>query len=340
MDTPDVPAAEATAPARKLSASTASQASRLFILPAIIVGACAFCLLVAGGLYALLQENQDPSKYIEQVVAGAGNRRWQAAYELSRVIAANDGKVDDATASMLIDVFNRSVQDDPLVRRYLTLALGRLHRPESARALRAALVDQDTETRIYALWGLGSHGDKASAPAVAAALGDRDSGVRKMAAYALGFLRDPGTSPALRQALQDRTADVRWNAAVALARIGDASGADVLLQMIDRTYLEGLCDENGDRVMDGERVREAMMTGVRGLVMIREPRAKPRFQTLSESEPDLRVRDAAIKGLEEIRDGAQPAPASPAAPAPLAAPAAPPLPEAPTAPQAPAAEGT
>src|SRR5206468_11627688 len=81
MHTPDVPAAEATAPARKLSASTASQASRLFILPAIIVGACAFCLLVAGGLYALLQENQDPSKYIEQVVAGAGNRRWQAAYE-------------------------------------------------------------------------------------------------------------------------------------------------------------------------------------------------------------------------------------------------------------------
>src|SRR2546428_13559151 len=102
MVTPDVPAAEATAPARKLSASTASQASRLFILPAIIVGACAFCLLVAGGLYALLQENQDPSKYIEQVVAGAGNRPLQAPHELARVIAVNHGKVDAAPASMMM----------------------------------------------------------------------------------------------------------------------------------------------------------------------------------------------------------------------------------------------
>src|SRR5262245_49830974 len=67
------------------------QTSRLFIMPAIIVGVIAACLLIAGGMYALLKESGDPSSYLEQVVEGGGTRRWQAAYELSKVIAASDG---------------------------------------------------------------------------------------------------------------------------------------------------------------------------------------------------------------------------------------------------------
>src|SRR5262249_39913837 len=88
-----------SAPYPTIPAGAKNQLARFFILPAIIVGVCGFCLLLAGGLYVLLKESSDPSSYIEQVVSGSGNKRWQAAYELSKIIAAEDGAVDDATAA-------------------------------------------------------------------------------------------------------------------------------------------------------------------------------------------------------------------------------------------------
>ena len=280
-----------------LSRPTAAslQMSRFFVVPAIIVGVCVLGLAVAGGLYVLLRERQDPAAYIDQVATGSGNRRWQAAYELSKIIAANEGTVDDATAQRLVEVYRRAADDAPEVRRYLILALGRIRRPGSLEALRSALKDPDAESRIYAMWGLASQGDRASAPEVAGGLNDEDPGVRKMAAYALGFLQDPAAIPALTEALHDRAPDVRWNAAVALARLGDASGVDVLLEMVDRPRLEALEDEDGNPIMDGERIRQAMITGITALTMLGDPRGAERIAELARSEPDLRVRDAAVK---------------------------------------------
>lgn len=284
-------------------AGAVRQVSRLFILPAIIVAVIAFCALLAGGLWVLLKESNDPSKYLEQIKAGGGNRRWQAAYELAKVIAATDGEVDDQTARALVEAFHSAETDDPRVGRYLILALGRVKRPESLGALREALEDDDTDTRIYAMWGLGSQGDTAAAPTIARALTDQDAGVRKMAAYALGFLADPETLPALRGALDDRTPDVRWNAALALARVGDPAAEEQLLAMLDRPYLEGLTDVDGNRLLDGERLREVMINGIRGVALLGDqvsPAARERLRELAASEPDLRVRDAAIKALESF----------------------------------------
>ena len=57
--------------------------------------------------------------------------------------------------------------DDPRVRRYLALAIGRLDPPLPAEAvadLTKALDDPDSETRISAIWALGSSGDAAVVP--------------------------------------------------------------------------------------------------------------------------------------------------------------------------------
>ena len=285
-------------PARPASASL--QMSRFFVVPAIIVGVCVLCLLVAGGLYVLLKERQDPASYIDQVATGSGNRRWQAAYELSKIIASTQGAVDGATAHRLVEVYRRAGDDDPKVRRYLVLALGRIRRPESVEALHSALADTDSETRIYAIWGLGAQADRASAGAIAKALHDEDAGVRKMAAYSLGFLQDPSTVPDLREALLDAASDVRWNAAVALARMGDAFGSDTLLEMVDRPRLEAMKDPEGRPIMDGERIREVMLTGITALALLREPRGTDVIRELARSEPDLRVRDAAVKAAAEL----------------------------------------
>jgi hypothetical protein len=67
---------------------------------------------------------------------------------------------DAALGPVLIEAFRASTGDDPRVRRYLALTIGRLTPPlpaEAGPALVEALADGDSET-ISAIWALGSLG--------------------------------------------------------------------------------------------------------------------------------------------------------------------------------------
>ena len=57
--------------------------------------------------------------------------------------------------------FEGAEADDPRVRRYLTLVLGRLGDPQAVPLLEGALADKDADTRLYAIWALGAVGDPA-----------------------------------------------------------------------------------------------------------------------------------------------------------------------------------
>ncbi len=308
----EVPFPEAPQP-EDVPSVAARQASRLFILPAIIVGVVAVCLLIVGGLYTLLRESSDPASYLEQVVSGSGHRRWQAAYELSRVIEAAEGRVPPETAAALVDVFDKARADDPKVRRYLTLALGRVKDPRCVEALRTVAADPDVETRIYAIMGLGRQGDHASVPLVAAALQDADSGVRMTAAYTLGFIGDGGSAAALAPALADSDPLVRFNAAVAAAQLASPAGESILLGMLDADALATLTDAAGNPLFSGEQVRETRMTSIRALAGLGTPTGNEKIAAIAASDPDLRVRDLAIKALADPRAAAA-APPPPSAP--------------------------
>src|SRR5437868_9898197 len=150
-------------------------------------------------------------------------------------------RADRALAPALVKAFEASKDDDPRVRRYLALAIGRLDPPLPPNAvadLTAALDDIDSEARITAIWALGSSGDVAVVPRLQPLYESSDPGIRKMAVYALGALPGDAQLITLRTALADSAPDVRWNAAVALARHGSHEGVGVLRQMLDRSYVE------------------------------------------------------------------------------------------------------
>lgn len=275
-------------------------AKRLFILPAII-GSIVVLLLAVWFLFgALTREARSADSYLQDIKTADGNRRWQAAYELSRLLDSGELKAQEGTAAQALAVFEsaRGANEDPRVRRYLALTLGRLKSPAAVPALSEALEDTDAETRIYAALSLGRIGDRGATKALAEALSDDDPGVRKSAAYALGSLADPSAADALREALHDEQIDVTWNAAVALARMNDPSGAEVLRSMADREFVE-----RASQSEDPATRTEVLVTAVQGIVMIEDKDSIPALEKLAEGDPDMRVRQAAIDGLKKLRPG-------------------------------------
>ena len=102
-------------------------ARRLFIVPAIVASVVVLLLAVYFLFGALTRETRSADAYLEDVKTAGGNRRWQAAYELSRLLDSGELEAQQGTAAQAIAVFEsaRGGSEDPRVRRYLALALGR-----------------------------------------------------------------------------------------------------------------------------------------------------------------------------------------------------------------------
>jgi HEAT repeat protein len=289
-------------PRNALSAAPAL-AVQFFLIPLAVVGIT--ILVYLGFRMMLLGDERSAQEYLTEIRYGGANRRWPAAYELSRLMA--DPKVrarDQTLAPALTEAFEHSKDDDPRVRRYLALALGRLDRPMPPRAqelLIKALDDPDSETRISAIWALGSAGDAAVEPAIDRMYGSDDAGIRKMTVYALGALPGEAAVPTLRSALNDTVADVQWNAAVALARKGQHEGVPVIQRMLDRSYVKQAVRIPSRPDMDVDPVADVMISGLQAAAALKDERLRGIVSTVSREDESLRVRQAALDALKMMQ---------------------------------------
>ncbi len=273
-------------------------AVQFFLIPLAVV---AVTVTVYVGFRSLLTDDRSPQDYLAEIRNGGSDRRWPAAYELSRLMADPKVRSDAALAPALVKAFEESKNDDPRVRRYLALAIGRLGPPLPAQAvtdLTQALEDADSEVRITVIWALGSSGDETVAGRLEPRYQSDDPGIRKMVVYALGAL--PGESPidTLRTALQDSAADVRWNAAVALSRHGRHEGVFVLRQMLDRTYVEQAVKREVRQDEDQDPIADVMISGLRAAATLKDASLRPSIQALSQQDRSMKVRQAALEALK------------------------------------------
>lgn len=286
--------------APRLSPLTAAPALavQFFLIPLAVVGVI---VLVYGGFRMLLSTERTPAELLSDVRTGGRERRWPAAYELSRLL--NDPATEERNpllAAEILQAFVDSAGDDPRVRRYLALAMGRLAAPPAAAAgeLIAALNDPDTETRISVIWALATLGDESATDDIEAMYRSEDAGVRKMAVYALGALAGAGDHATLRNALDDPVADVQWNAAVALARHGRDDGMAVIRRMLDRDYVTRMVTRRGSVDDPLDPVSEVIVSGLQAAGALRAVELRPTIGALSESDENLRVRELAMKTLD------------------------------------------
>ncbi len=99
--------------------------SQFFIVPVVIIALCVGIFILFG---LITGETRSARDYLEEVKAGKGSRRWQAAFELSKYLNYRDNtKADSRLARDIIYALRHARDDDPRVRQYLALALGKLH---------------------------------------------------------------------------------------------------------------------------------------------------------------------------------------------------------------------
>lgn len=268
---------------------------RFFVLPLLVVGTALLIFLVFN---LMTFERRSPADELSEVRGGTANRRWQAAFELSRTVGRMPpGPERDALAAETRRVFaglSSRRPEDVKIRRYLVLVLGKLQDRESLPLLLAAAKDDDPETQLYAVWALGTIGDRSALDAVLAASDSPDPGMKKMAAYVLGKLGDPRAAPRLKVLLDDSSADVRWNAAIALASLHDPAGLAVLRGMIDRAALAK------QAALTSDQTELAMESALQALAILKDPGTLPAIEVVAREDPNLRVRDAARKAAEAI----------------------------------------
>jgi HEAT repeat protein len=280
-------------------AAAPALAVQFFLIPLTVV---ALTVTVYVGFRSLLADDRSPQEYLSEIRNGGSDRRWPAAYELSRLMSNPKVRSDKALATALVKAFQES-KADPDVRRYLALAIGRLDPPlppDALTGLTLALDDPDSQTRISVIWALGSSGDEAVVPRLIPLYQsqDADPGIRKMVVYALGALPGDTQVDTLRTALQDETPDVRWNAAVALARHGRSEGASVLHQMLDRAYVERTVKREVRQDNDQDPIADVMISGIRAGAAIKDASLRPAIETLSQQDRSMKVRQAAFEALK------------------------------------------
>ena len=275
-------------------------AVQFFLIPLAVVG---MVTLVYGGFRMLLSSERTPQELLSDVRVGGRERRWPAAYELSRLLSNPEIETQfPGLGTDIVQAFSQSDGDDPRVRRYLALAVGRLNNPPAAAVdeLLASLEDPDTETRITVIWALAALGDSTTVSEIGQMYQSEDSGVRKMAVYALGILSPDGRDATLRTALEDSVADVQWNAAVALARHGNREGMMVIGRMLDRAYVERMVTRIPTSDANIDPVSEVIVSGLEAAAALRASELRSSIEALSESDVNLRVREVALKALDVL----------------------------------------
>ena len=273
-------------------------AVQFFLIPLAVVG---IAVLAYVGFRSLLANDKTAQEYLAEVRNGGSDRRWPAAYELSRLMGDPKVRADRTLAPALVKAFDAAKDDDPRVRQYLALAIGRLDPPlppEAVAGLTKALEATDGESRVSAIWALGSSGDPSVVATLQPLATSPDKGIRKMVVYALGALPGDAQLVTLRTALQDVEPDVRWNAAVALSRKGNHEGVAVLRQMLDRPSVEQMVKRDVRQDEDRDPIADVMISGLRAAATLKDESLKPSVTTLSQQDRSMKVRQAALEALK------------------------------------------
>jgi HEAT repeat protein len=261
----------------------------IFPLGIVAIGVGVFLLF---GLLA--SEKSSIPDYLNEIRSGSAHERGHAAYQLSRSINRGEAKKYPNLEQQVATIYTQSKNDDPRIRRYLALVLGKLGDQRATPTLIEGLKDSDAESRLYAIVALGELHDRGAVANIVETTRDDDKDVRKTAAFALGSIGDPGAVPALAALLEDPAPDVRFNAAIALSRFGDKRAVNTLHDMLDRQRLAAAR-------MREDQAEDTMIMAMEPYVKLAGHDAAADLQKLANSDASLRVRDAAKTALQQLR---------------------------------------
>ena len=277
---------------------TKQEASRVYVLFYSFF-LIPFMIAVFGAIFFLLFkfitfETDDASELLNQVKIGSASKRWQSAFELSKVFNT-PGKIptDPSFKNQMVSAYNHSIHVDPLVRAYLALAMWVNDYKFYSDALLTGLDDDNRESRLAAIQAVGMIGTKTATAHLQELASKADYPDERLAAtISLGLVGDSKSIPLLQKLLDDEEPNIRWDAAIALAKMGDTSGAYIIANLLDRNYLNAFPE------VDEVEKNQALMIAIKVSSQLKDDRFVTNLVGLAKSDVNLKIRDAALKTLQ------------------------------------------
>lgn len=261
-----------------------------FIIPFLIA---VFCLLLFGAVNLLTSEKRTAYDYLEDVKTGGLTKRWQGAFELSKILANKSVNDDLEFSNQLISAFEQSIHDDPRVRQYLALAMGRTQNPAYVTPLIASLTGEKEENLPSSIYALGMLANDEASKILHAYLDHTNARVRSITAVSLGNISSDNSIPFLQKALNDSEPNVQWGAAISLAQMGNISGKEIILNLLNRKYLSNFA------AIDNEEQTNLMLSAIRSCEITLDEDLKKRLTDLSKNDRNMKIRSAAMKVITQ-----------------------------------------
>ena len=262
-----------------------------FVVPFIIA---IFGVLIFLMLRILTIEPRTAQDYLHDVKIGGNTKRWQGAFELSKILA-NPGMVprEERFVNDLISTFEYSEKErDDRIRIYLALAMGRTKDLRYATILEKTLNAENEEILAAAIYSLGLINSPTSLEQLLLMFEHESARVRHQVVVALGNYDGDQVQIVLKQALHDPEPNVRWDAAIALAKQKDDSGRRILLDLMDRKYLDSFPN------IDAVEQNQAILAAIRASRDILDDELRQVLLDLMENDLNMKVRQAARNTLK------------------------------------------
>ena len=247
------------------------------------------CAVLFAAVRLLTHEKHTAYDLLEDVKVGGVTKRWQSAFELSKMLA-NPGLIpkEEGFTQEMISAFRKSKEDDSRVRQYLALAMGRMGKAAFFEPLTEDMTNEKDENLSAVIYAIGLLKDRRGAVVLNQFLDHRDGRIRSIAVVAIGNIAQPSSIGRLKRALVDSEPNVQWGAAVSLARMGENAGKEVILKMLDREYLSKFSE------VDPQEQTYLLLSAIEAASLLPEPELKTQLERLAKTDRNMKVRAAAL----------------------------------------------
>ena len=263
-----------------------------FLIPLIIT---IFGVMFFFMFKVLTYETSAPEDYLTDIQIGSATKRWQAAFELSKLLSNPEiVPTDEGFKNKMISIYEHSIHDNPMVRTYMALAMGRTGQQEYGPTLMNGMNDKDKGSRLAAIKALGLLAYAPAVNGIQEFADEKYSNAERLAAtIALGNMGDKSLIPILQKLLDDEEPNIRWDAAIALAKLEDSSGVEVIVNLLDRSYFEHFTE------VDEEEEVQAILVAIQVSSQFPSNLFVTNLLKLAAFDKNMQIRDLAIKTLDK-----------------------------------------
>ena len=262
-----------------------------FVVPFIIA---IFGVLIFLMARVLTLEPRTAHDYLEDVKIGGRTKRWQGAFELSKILAnPNSIPTDDRFVNDLISTYKYSENErDNRIQIYLALAMGRTRDERYSNILENSLNNEAEDILSAVIFSLGLIANQNSLEKLLILYNHPSARVRHQLVVALGNYNNNQSRKVLYESLNDVEPNVRWDAAISLAKQKDNKGRRIILDLMDRKYLDSFPN------IDPIEQNQAMMTAIAISKQILDDEIKEMLIELMDNDINMKIRQAARNALQ------------------------------------------